>query len=109
MAGELGSAGPVRKIAGTWLRELPQRLDDLDAASRHRDAERLRGGAHTLKSTCALIGADAAAKLASDIERRAADGDAAGPEQVDGLRAAAEAAAARVHDWIRRLPPEAAP
>ena len=38
MAGELGSAGPVRKIAGTWLRELPQRLDGLDVAARHGDA-----------------------------------------------------------------------
>ena len=108
MAAELGSAGHVRKIAQTWLTELPQRLDGLDVAARHGDAARLRAGAHTLKSTCALIGAGAAANLASDIERRAADGEAAGPELVDALRVTAEAAAARVRDWIHLLPPEAA-
>jgi len=108
MTVELGSAAPVRKIAQTWLRELPERLDDLDAAAGHRDAGRLRDGAHTLKSTCGLVGAGAAARLAGEIERRAADGDASGPERVDVLRVAAEAAAGRVRDWIHVLPPDAA-
>ena len=100
MAEDLGSVAPVRRIAETWLGELPERLDDLDAAARHRDASRLRDGAHTLKSTCALVGAGAAAELAAGIERRAADGDASGADRVDALRVAAEAAAVRVRDWM---------
>lgn len=109
MAVDLGSTAPVRKTVQTWLAELPERLDDLDAASRDRDAERLRDGAHTLKSTCALVGAEAAAKLASDLERRAADGDASGSERVDALRQAAGAAAERVRDWVHAQPADAAP
>ena len=65
MAEELGSPVPVRKVAEAWLAELPERLDGLQVAAWARDPDSLREGAHTLKSTSALVGAHATAKLAS--------------------------------------------
>jgi HPt (histidine-containing phosphotransfer) domain-containing protein len=107
MADELGSPVAVRKLAQTWLGELPGRLEDLRDAARARDAERLRHGAHTLKSTSALVGAARAAELAAEAERLAAAG--AEPVPVDALIAEAEIAADLVREWVSDTPADPAP
>jgi HPt (histidine-containing phosphotransfer) domain-containing protein len=106
MLRRVGGEGLVRDMAALFGEELPERLAAARAALAAADREALWRSAHTLRASCGQIGAAAAARLARELERRAAADDlpALAPlvDQVEGTSAAYRA-------WLaRELAPEGA-
>ena len=73
LVSELGDADVVRTLIATFLRELPTRVEVIEASPDPRRA------AHTLKSAAAMLGAAPLAELCFAVEQ----GDAA-PVDPDG-------------------------
>ncbi len=70
---ELEDRELVATVVRTYLRELPARIDSVEAAVRADDRGALAAVAHTLVSTSATIGAQRLAELASLLEVAARD------------------------------------
>ncbi len=85
----------LREIVGIFLEDCPRMVGDLRAAVAARNGEALRRGAHTLKGSVEVLGANAVATAAKDVEQLARAGDFAG----------AAAAFARVDEEVKRLVP----
>ena len=100
LADELGSLQSARRVVQAWLAELPGRIGEAAECAASEDRERLREVAHTLKSTCGLVDAAAAAALAAEIERAAAAGEPVPSGDVDRLVGAAERAERVVTAWF---------
>jgi len=98
LADDLGGDG-AREVVDLWLSDLPGQLEELRIAAWGRDASRLRDGAHTLRSTTAVVGAATVTALATDVEQRVRAGEAIEIARVDALARAAERAAAQVQAW----------
>jgi PAS domain S-box-containing protein len=103
LAADLGGREAVERLAETWLRELPVRLQAAHEAFADGDRAVLRATAHVLKSTCAMVGANAAAAMAAEIETAAAgdDGQAVDVDDITKLEESASAAATAVTAWRR--------
>jgi HPt (histidine-containing phosphotransfer) domain-containing protein len=66
------------EIIDAYLEDTPKRLEDLRAALAGGDNDTLTRAAHTLKSSCANVGAMSMAALAKEIEAAARQGDNGG-------------------------------
>ena len=82
----------LREFVTLVVADSRARIELLAAAASAGDADAVRDAAHVLQGSCALVGAQRAAVLLRDIERRARDGTAPGEaliaEVQDALRAA---------------------
>jgi HPt (histidine-containing phosphotransfer) domain-containing protein len=78
------------------------RLQAAHEAFADGDRAVLRATAHVLKSTCAMVGANAAAAMAAEIEAAAGDeGQAVDVDDITKLEESASAAATAVTAWRR--------
>lgn len=68
----------AREFTAIFLEESPRQLAALRAAARQGDLRALAHTAHSLKSTSAMVDAQAASEAAQRLERAAAQGDLAG-------------------------------
>ncbi len=68
---DLGDATVVATVIGTFLEELPSWKSDLIEGVAQGDMARARRAAHTLKSTCALLGASELAAICTEFEATA--------------------------------------
>ncbi len=101
LSDDLGSLEGARRVVQAWLEELPGRLQETRASVADADSDRLREVTHTLKSTCALVDAASAARMAAGVEGVAADGEIAGAQDIDRLVVACERAATVVRAWLQ--------
>jgi HPt (histidine-containing phosphotransfer) domain-containing protein len=81
-----GRGGLLRRVLATYTQSLDRLLDQLAAARREADPERVRHVSHTLKSSSASVGALQLSTLCADVERKVRDGRAEGLDaQLDAL------------------------
>ena len=90
---EAAGADFVAELVGTFLEEAPSMLAELRNALAHRDAERFRRAAHSLKSNSQTFGALALGALAREIELQGLNAD---PARDAAALAALDAAYAQV-------------
>lgn len=86
---ELGDQEAVDALLATFLSEFPGRVDPIVRAAEGRDvsADALRTGAHSLKSTSALIGAESLAAACVKLESLLAHDDVVGkPSSLNWFR-----------------------
>lgn len=82
-----------------WLSDLPGQLEELRVAAWGRDTARLRDGAHTLRSTTAVVGAVTVTALSTEVEQCVRAGEPVEIARVDALVRAAERAVTHVQAW----------
>ena len=70
--------GLARLVAGSFQRDIPRRMDALEAALKRGDFEEARRQAHTIKSSAATVGGNALHTESLYIERGIVDGDGEG-------------------------------
>jgi len=85
----------LREIVGIFLEDCPRMVGELRAAIAAANGDASRRAAHTLKGSVSVLGANALAAAAKDVEHLARAGDMAG----------AAAAVARVEEEVNRLLP----
>lgn len=68
------SGSLVAELCRLFLRDTPQRLDDIASAVEANDAARTGFTAHALKSTCWILGARRLGNLAKELERQGLGG-----------------------------------
>jgi CheY-like chemotaxis protein/nitrogen-specific signal transduction histidine kinase/HPt (histidine-containing phosphotransfer) domain-containing protein len=73
LSASLGSEG-IRDVVSTLIRDAPGMLDDLLRAADAGDADKTRRFIHTLRSNCAIAGADDLAAQCLEIERQLVSG-----------------------------------
>ena len=88
-----GDAALLGELAQVFLGDLPAKLEAIEAAVAGKDAEALRGAAHSLKGAVSTFGAEPARLAALALEELGKSG------RLDG----AEAAAARLRVEVERL------
>lgn len=66
---DLGDAGIVASVLGTFLAELPGWIADIEDAVAESDLDTVRRTAHTIKSTAAMFGRHQLALACADLER----------------------------------------
>jgi PAS domain S-box-containing protein len=91
LADELGDRSIVVDLIGTYLDELPARIEGIVAAAVAGDTEAAHKLVHTLTSSSRLLGASRLAEVSSEVEHGTADGAA--------LRAMADAVADALRAW----------
>ncbi len=85
----------LREIVGIFLEDCPRMIGDLRKAIASSNSEASRRAAHTLKGSVAVLGANAVAAAAKEVEQHARAGNLS----------AAAAAFARVEAEVERLVP----
>ncbi len=70
-------AGLLARVGREFLSSVPEQLQALEAALGHNDLSVCERVAHTLKGNAAMFGAAAMRSLAAEVEKAAAEGDAA--------------------------------
>ena len=98
LAEDLGPHG-AREVVDLWLSDLPGQLEELRVAAWGRDTARLRDGAHTLRSTTAVVGAVTVTALSTEVEQCVRAGEPVEIARVDALVRAAERAVTHVQAW----------
>jgi HPt (histidine-containing phosphotransfer) domain-containing protein len=71
---EWGGDELLRKMIDLFLQNTPKRMEQIRAGVRDGDAEAIEDGAHSLKSSCANLGAEAARSRAAAMEQLGEDG-----------------------------------
>jgi PAS domain S-box-containing protein len=76
----------VAELCRLFLQETPRRLEEITQAVEAGDAERTGFGAHALKSTCWILGAQRMGQIAQQLEHQGTSGHLVDPrEQVQAL------------------------
>jgi two-component system, sensor histidine kinase and response regulator len=96
---EPGESGMLEELLGLFLRDAPQRLNDLEAALAARDEKTLREQAHSLKGMASNLGARRLAEVCGRLEElvQAGESDAVPPIVAQVLDECG-----RVCEWLRR-------
>ncbi len=95
MEATCGDKELLKEIVGIFLEDCPRMVEGLGRALDAADTEAVRRAAHTLKGSVSVLGANALAAVAKEVEEQARAGD---------LDAAADAFA-RVEEEAKRLVP----
>jgi PAS domain S-box-containing protein len=91
-ASSLG-AERAKSVVRAFSADVPKLLADLRAGIEHNDPRRVQRAAHTIKSSCTIVGAHPLASLCHRLERLAADGRT---DSVDGHVAEIASALTRI-------------
>ena len=67
----------LARVSNLFRENSPRLLSELRAAAKHHDGARIMLAAHTLKSSCASLGASACAELCRELEARGRDANLA--------------------------------
>ena len=96
-------AGSVTEMAADFLKELPDRLGELQQLKAAQEWPELERAAHSLKGLTLMFGFPVFSKTFLDIEERARQRDAEGVQPpLDQLAAQSEAASRQLNDWIKQ-------
>ncbi len=98
-------ADSVRELAEEFLRELPERLREIQTLSIAGPTPEFRRSAHSLKGSSASMGFDALAAYCGELEHAADVGDAGSIQTlVPGLDRIARNATSAMRAWMDSVP-----
>jgi CheY-like chemotaxis protein len=83
-----GPAGPaiLERVLQTFLGDTPEKIGQLRVALSDRDLSTAHRLAHTLKSSCAIVGAERLSAMCKDLERRAREAEQPiPPDEADAI------------------------
>ncbi|MDX1667825.1 MAG: Hpt domain-containing protein, partial [Limnobacter sp.] len=82
-------------VVGTYLREVPGYLRDIDQALKSQNASNVKAAAHKLKGASATVGLECVTKMALSLEKAAEDG-----QDLNSLHAEFDAMQVHVADKV---------